>query len=73
MTRKYQKLIDLYDRQPNFSKRTSTSVANQAYSTPVPLAWILGKRIGLAGNSVYEPTAGTGMLTIAGDVPLTRE
>ena len=68
---KYQKLIDLYNRQPSFTKRTSTSVANQAYSTPVPLAWLLGKRIGLAGQTVYEPTAGTGMLTIAGDPALT--
>lgn len=64
---KYQKLVELYNKQPSFNKRTSTSVANQAYSTPVPLAWALGKRIGLIGNTVYEPTAGTGMLTIAGD------
>ena len=68
---KYKKLIELYNSQPNFSKRTSTSVANQAYSTPVPMAWLLGKRIGLSGHSVYEPTAGTGMLTVAGDVSTT--
>ena len=64
---KYQKLVELYNKQPSFTKRTSTSVQNQAYSTPVPLAWALGKRIGLQGKSVYEPTAGTGMLTIAGN------
>lgn len=63
---KYGKMVELYKRQPNFSKRTSTSMINQAYSTPVPLAWILGKRIGLKGKLVYEPTAGTGMLTVAG-------
>ena len=63
---KYKKLVELYDKQPFFSKRTSRSIENQAYSTPVPLAWALGKRIGLQGKTVYEPTAGTGMLTIAG-------
>lgn len=46
-------------------------MANQAYSTPVPMAWLLGKRIGLAGHTVYEPAAGTGMLTVAGDVSTT--
>lgn len=64
---KYQKLVELYNKQPSFTKRTSTSIENQAYSTPVPFAWALGKRIGLHGHSVYEPAAGTGMLTIAGD------
>lgn len=68
---KYRKMVELYDRQPNFSKRTSTSIANQAYSTPVPLAWLVGKRVGLAGKSTYEPTAGTGMLTIAGTPEFT--
>lgn len=68
---KYRKLLELYHNQPSLTKRTSTSVANQAYSTPIPLAWLLGKRIGLAGHTVYEPTAGTGMLTVAGTPSLT--
>lgn len=38
-TEKFAKLTELYQQQPVLSKRTSTSMRNQAYSTPVPLAW----------------------------------
>ena len=36
------KLVDLYNRQPNLSVRTSTSMQQQAYSTPAPLAFGAG-------------------------------
>ncbi len=65
---KFKKLVELYNRQPALSKRTSTSIRNQAYSTPAPLAWALGKRIGIdKASRVYEPTAGTGMLVAIAD------
>ena len=65
---KFKKLVDLYNRQPKLSTRTSTSIRNQAYSTPAPLAWLLQKRIGIENASrVYEPTAGTGMLVSIAD------
>lgn len=65
---KFKKLVDLYNRQPKLSTRTSTSIRNQAYSTPAPLAWILQKRIGIENaDRVYEPTAGTGMLVSIAD------
>ena len=61
----YDKLVDLYNRQPNLSVRSSTSVANQAYSTPNALAFLASELAGIdQKTSVYEPTAGNGMLLI---------
>ena len=61
----YDKLVDLYDRQPNLNVRSSTSVAEQAYSTPAPLAFVASELAGITGKtSVYEPTGGNGMLVI---------
>jgi protein strawberry notch len=64
---KFDKLVDLYNRQPNLTAKTSTSKVAQAYSTPAPLAFAAGHLAGLeTAHSAYEPTAGNGMLTIAG-------
>ena len=61
----YDKLVDLYERQPNLNVRSSTSVAEQAYSTPAPLAFIASELAGINNKTaVYEPTAGNGMLLI---------
>ena len=61
----YDQLVDLYDRQPNLSGRSSTSVAEQAYSTPAPLAYVASELAGInKKTAVYEPTAGNGMLLI---------
>ena len=61
----YRRLVDLYNRQPNLGVRTSESMADQAYSTPAPLAYIASRLAGVAGaKSVLEPTAGNGMLLI---------
>jgi hypothetical protein len=61
----FDKLVDLYDRQPNLSGRSSTSVAEQAYSTPAPLAYVASELAGInKKTAVYEPTAGNGMLLI---------
>lgn len=35
----FKRMAELYQKQPVLSNRTSTSIENQAYSTPVPLAW----------------------------------
>jgi C-terminal domain on Strawberry notch homologue/P-loop containing NTP hydrolase pore-1/ddrB-like ParB superfamily domain len=62
----FDKLVRLYEGQPNLAIRTSTSVTNQAYSTPSPLAFVAGKLAGIvAGGDTYEPTGGNGMLLIA--------
>lgn len=65
----YGGLVDLYEnRQPNLGVRTSTSVEQQAYSTPIPLAFLASRLARLDGNKrVYEPTAGNGMLLIEAD------
>ena len=63
----YDRLVELYNSQPNLAVRTSTSVANQAYSTPVPLAFVASELAGINDKTtVYEPTAGNGMLVIGG-------
>lgn len=64
----FDSLVDLYNRQPNLGVRTSTSVAQQAYSTPAPLAYLAQVMAGVKdANAVYEPTAGNGMLLTAAD------
>jgi len=69
----YDDLVDLYSRQPNLSVRSSTSVANQAYSTPAPLAYVASELAGITNKtSVLEPTAGNGMLLIAANPDKVR-
>jgi predicted GNAT family acetyltransferase len=64
----YNDLVRLYNRQPNLGVRTSTSFANQAYSTPMPLAYLASRLAGVSeSNVVYEPTAGNGALLIEAD------
>lgn len=61
----YDRLVDLYNRQPNLAVRSSTSMRDQAYSTPVPLAYLASELAGITPESkVMEPTAGNGMLMI---------
>jgi hypothetical protein len=61
----YDGLVNLYNQQPNLSVRTSTSIKEQAYSTPAPLAYVASKLAGITKDTtVYEPTAGNGMLLI---------
>lgn len=63
----YEQLVDLYDRQPTLGTRTSTSIAEQAYSTPAPLAFVVNRRAGVTqDDTVYDSSAGNGMLLIAG-------
>ena len=64
----YRQLVGLYNRQPNLSVRTSTSVAQQAYSTPAPIAFLASRLAGITPqHNVYEPTAGNGMLVMEAD------
>lgn len=65
----YDKLVDLYERQPTLGVRDSNSMEMQAYSTPVPLAWLVSTLGNVtAQTTVYEPTAGNGVLLIGTDV-----
>lgn len=66
---KFTKLIDLYNRQPTLSARTSTSVELQAYSTPAPLSYALSYAAGITPDAtVYDATAGNGMLLIGSKI-----
>lgn len=61
----YDRLVKLYSSQPTLGTKTSTSVRNQAYSTPVPIAYVASRLAGInRSTSTYEPTAGNGMLLI---------
>jgi 23S rRNA G2445 N2-methylase RlmL len=62
----YDQLVNLLERQPNLSVRSSTSVLQQAYSTPIPIAYLASILAGITPETtVYEPTAGNGALLIA--------
>ncbi|RBO54643.1 hypothetical protein DSD19_04505 [Rhodovulum sp. BSW8] len=64
----FDALVDLYKAQPKLNQRTSTSMEQQAYSTPAPLAYLASRLAGIdAGKAVYEPAAGNGMLLIEAD------
>ncbi|QUY45446.1 strawberry notch C-terminal domain-containing protein [Acaryochloris marina] len=61
----YADLVDLYNRQPRLSVRSSTSVRQQAYSTPLPIAYLAANLAGVTAKStVYEPSAGHGALVL---------
>ncbi len=70
--RAFASLVDLYNRQPRLGSRTSASVAEQAYSTPAPLAYVASRLAGIDGKTtVLEPTAGNGMLLMQASPKLT--
>lgn len=68
-------LVDFDRGMPKLDVRTGDSKLRQAYSTPIPLAYLAGSVAGRQrllveggfgkGADVYEPTAGTGLLTMA--------
>jgi hypothetical protein len=65
---KFEAVKNLYSIQPILAERTSTSMQNQAYSTPAPIAFAMQEWLGLVEDPsmlTYEPTAGTGMLVYA--------
>lgn len=69
---KYFKLVDLYGRQVTVQPKDTYAMSLQQYSTPCPIAYLLGVYVnqGLNGGIdevCYEPTAGNGLLTIALD------
>ena len=62
----FSALVDLYNRQPNLVVRTSTSMQQQAYSTPAPLAYIAQHMVGVEQNTKsLDSSAGNGMLLTA--------
>jgi hypothetical protein len=65
---KFRQIVDLYHSQVNLSHRTSHSMLLQQYSTPAPIGFLAGMFVNADENiSVFEPSAGNGLLTIAAD------
>ncbi|MBD3637209.1 MAG: strawberry notch C-terminal domain-containing protein [Crocinitomicaceae bacterium] len=63
---KYNRIVELYEKQVNLSFRTSQSILLQQYSTPAPIGFLMGIFCGIdKEKSVFEPSAGNGLLTIA--------
>jgi hypothetical protein len=63
---RFFKIVELYHSQVNLSHRTSQSILLQQYSTAAPIAFLAGIFANADNNiSVFEPSAGNGLLTIA--------
>lgn len=61
----YDELVRQYNNMPVLDARSSTSMENQAYSTPAPMAFIASQLAGITQQSTaYDPTTGNGMLLI---------
>ncbi|MFY9308104.1 MAG: hypothetical protein WAQ28_03535 [Bacteroidia bacterium] len=64
---RFENIVELYYNQVNLSHRTSQSMLLQQYSTPAPIGFIAGIFCGFEKEGKYfEPSAGNGLLTIAG-------
>lgn len=66
---RFEKIVKLYESQVNLSHRTSESIMLQQYSTPAPIGYLAGLFCGFdkEGGNYFEPSAGNGLLTIAGN------
>lgn len=62
----YDLIVSMYNMQPLLNARDSTRFERQQYSTPTPFGYVMGQFVqsGKAVNSVLEPSAGNGALTI---------
>ena len=63
----FEKVVSFYtNTQPTFSSRDSTRKIFQQYSTSAPIAWLAGwfTDAGQEKPTVFEPSAGNGLLTI---------
>lgn len=64
--KKFQKIVKLYEGQPSLNARDNDRINKQQYSTPAPMAFLMGKFLkeGKEVKSGLEPSAGNGMLTL---------
>ncbi|MGL4517999.1 MAG: strawberry notch C-terminal domain-containing protein [Shewanella sp.] len=68
----YIRAVKEYEAQPNLDVRTGKSSDLQAYSTPTPMALLANLAAGIDSNtSVYEPTAGNGLLLVLANPKFT--
>ncbi|MDI9875014.1 hypothetical protein [Flectobacillus rivi] len=66
---RYLSIVNLYKNQVRLNHRTSESVMLQQYSTPAPIAFLMGIWCGIdnPNKQGFEPSAGNGLLTIAAE------
>ncbi|MBL4863139.1 MAG: strawberry notch C-terminal domain-containing protein, partial [Crocinitomicaceae bacterium] len=66
--KRFDSIVELYNRQPNLSHRNSTSVALNQYSTSIPIGFVMGQycKLNDPKTMAFEPSAGNGALTILG-------
>ena len=64
--KKFQKIVKLYEGQPSLNARDNDRINKQQYSTPAPMAFLMGKFLkeDKEVKSGLEPSAGNGMLTL---------
>lgn len=68
----FQSAVEAYEGQPNLDVRTAKSSDLQAYSTPTPMALLANLAAGAwSGKTVFEPTAGNGLLLLTADAKTT--
>lgn len=62
----YDLILAMYNVQPLLNARNSTRFERQQYSTPTPFGYVMGQFVqsGKTIESVLEPSAGNGALTI---------
>lgn len=64
----FDRLVNLYNRQPRLTIKDGVSMREQAFSTPMPPAYPASIEAGVKPEDiVYDPTAGNGALLIATD------
>lgn len=63
---KFDYIVKLYNSQPSLNARDNDRINKQQYSTPAPMAFLMGKFLkeGKEVKSGLEPSAGNGMLTL---------
>jgi len=63
LTRTYNELKQLYDTQPLLNARTSQTLNEQQFSTPIHLAYLMGEIVGVNNQDIgLDTTAGNGAL-----------
>lgn len=70
----YDLIVAMYKMQPILNARDSTRFERQQYSTPTPFGYVMGQFINANKKveSVLEPSAGNGALTITFPAPIVH-
>ena len=62
----YDHIVGMYQNQPTLSVQSVLSKTNNAYSTPLPIAFVAGMLARVKSiTTVLDPTGGNGMLVVA--------